>query len=290
MKIAIVTATTNPQRAWPCIQSWGLAPGDYFIGVVNSPQPPNFPTREATGSATRDWLISAQYLGTVPAFHLGVDYALQETDAEIIACFHDDLEILDADWAAKVARYFERMPACGLAGFGGALGLGDRDIYQTPYAPEQLARRHFRSNLVDAEAHGIRSLLAEKVACLDGFSQIGRRAFWLGQGRTPNLDNARDPKQYGGLRQWDRPWTYLEQLGLVHHIYDGALGCVAARYGWETWYLPVACRHLGGQTAVGDQGYATWAQTQVADGDHGFWREGHRLVYDTFRDVLPLDV
>jgi len=38
----------------------------------------------------------------------------------------------------------------------------------------QLARQDFRSNLREAELHGIRSLKAERVICHDGFSLIGR--------------------------------------------------------------------------------------------------------------------
>lgn len=283
MKLAIVTATTDPARARDCIASWRLREGDRFIGVVNSNRLPTFTPSDAPGKMSLDWIVNEGYLGTVPAFRLGVDYALEQTDAEIIACLHDDLIINDDDWAAKVSRYFIINPQLGLCGFGGALRLGHDQMYKRPYDPQSLARHNFRSNLVDAEAHGIRSLLAERVVCLDGFSQIGSRKFWGGHRRNG-----------GSLRpsnhQGERPWTMLESLGLVHHIYDGALGCLAARYGWETWYVPVRCRHLGGQTAVGDPGYADWAATQVAEGDQGFWREGHRLVYDEFRDVLPLSV
>jgi hypothetical protein len=219
----------------------------------------------------------------VKAFRQGVNAALAECpDAEVIACFHDDLEITHAgDWVARVLRHFDEHRACGLAGFGGALGLGSDDLYKVPYEPTQLARQGFRSNLVDATAHGGRSLFPERVACLDGFSQIGRREFWEGRdGRTGDA-----PKTW-----MERPWDKLDQLGMVHHFYDGALGCLAKRYGWETWYLPIACQHHGGRTAVGDAGYHAWAATQVAHGDQGFWQEAHRLGYDEFKDVLPLRV
>ena len=259
MKLVIVTATTDAFRSAPCIASWGDVQ-TYVIG--------NGPT------------VGGPYLGTVPAFRLGVDQALGETDADIIACLHDDFEIHDTNWAERVIRHFERHPQCGLLGFGGAIGLGDTDIYQKPYAPMQLARIGFRSNLVDAEVHGMRSILPEPVACLDGFSQIGRREFWDGLIR-PEGDRS------GYLT---RPWKYLEDLGMVHHFYDGALGCLARRYGWETWYLPMRGRHLGGQTAVGDAGYQEWAKTQTPGGDHGFWETAHQKAYEAFRDVLPLRV
>jgi hypothetical protein len=262
--LAVVTASTNIARAARCLDSWK----DYAETAI--------PVLIVENGITEQ-----PYLGTVPAFRRGVDVMLEMSNIDLIACLHDDVEILETGWDEKVIRQFARQPACGLLGFGGAIGLGDADLYQTPYNPMQLARIGFRSDLVDAEAHGARSLLPERVACLDGFSQIGRREFWLG---------CRASGWEGTSPEQPRPWTALEQLGLKHHIYDGALGCLAKRYGWETWYLPVRCRHLGGQTAVGDPGYQAWAKTQHAGGDHGFWEDGHRRVYDAFRDVLPLRV
>ena len=280
MRLVVVTATTDPARAKACLASWNAD----TIVVLNGGRLytdslwPSMPQVIAR-------VENEQYLGTVPAFKAGVDYALEHTDAEVICALHDDLEIHDPQWQQKVLGRFDRQPAVGLLGFGGAIGLGDSDIYQKPYVPVQLARIGFRSNLVDAEVHGVRSLLAERVACLDGFSQIGRRAFWEGEPRKPLLGTYSIESEH----QF-RPWHVLTDLGLVHHIYDGALGCLAARYGWETWYLPVRCRHYGGATAVGDEGYQRWAKQQTEGGDHGFWEQGHTAVYEAFRDQLPLRV
>lgn len=281
-RLVVVTASTNLDRARRCIESWGDVP---LVCVLNGAQPAQIGTTPPNGTL----VISAEYLGTVPAFTAGVDLALRDyPDAEVLACLHDDLEILEEGWAEKVVERFQRQPAIGLLGFGGAIGLGDSDIYQKPYAPKQLARIGFRSNLVDAEVHGYRSLLAERVAALDGFSQVGRREFWSGYTGSSgyNADHELDALQ--GPRE--RPWHVLADLGLVHHIYDGALGCLAARYGWETWFLPLRCRHYGGSTAVGDEGYQRWAKTQHEGGDHGFWEQGHKAVYEAFRDVLPIRV
>ncbi|MGH8866161.1 MAG: hypothetical protein ACREVZ_16210, partial [Burkholderiales bacterium] len=186
LPLCIVTATTDPHRADACLDSWGDVP---LIIVVNGGTwgPAE---AETTGRQAR-WITSPSYLGTVPAFRVGVEAAL-EMGAEIIACFHDDLEMLDPHWAPKVLTHFRRHPECGLAGFGGAIGLGAADIYQTPYDPMQLARIGFRSNMKDAEAHGIRSLLPERVACLDGFSQIGRAEFWTAK-IGPLLQEYRGP-------------------------------------------------------------------------------------------------
>jgi hypothetical protein len=266
MKLILVTATTNLDRASACLASWrDHAVTDPKIEIIFN------------GGGHGD------YLGTVPAFRQGVDLVLANTDADIIACLHDDLEITESGWDQKVLRHFERVPTCGLLGFGGAIGLGSDRIYQDPYDPMQLARIGFRSNLHDAEQHGVRSLLPERVACLDGFSQIGRRDFWYGEHRIPHRD--------GGVAKGDvRPWTYLESLGITHHFYDGCLGCLARRYGWETWYLPIAATHYGGRTVVGDPGYQVWASTQAEGGDYGFWQQAHAAGYEAFKDVLPLRI
>ena len=257
--LLVVTASTHdfPERQ-SCLDSWGSV---QILTQWNGQD-------------------GKEYLGVVPAFRLGVDHALAHSSAGIIACLHDDLLIRDLHWVARVVEIFRRYPQVGLVGFGGATGLGDPDLYKKPYAPEQLARRGFVSNLDDAEAHGQRGLVPQRVACLDGFSLIGRREFL--EGYTVQAE--------AGYPAHDRPWTVLDSLGMRHHFYDGALGCLARRYGWETWFVPIRCHHFGGRTAVGDPQYQTWAQTQVAGGDHGFWQHAHRIGYDAFRDVLPFTV
>ena len=176
MNLVVVTATTNPERAAPCLESWRVPP-EAMIIVVNAPGLKTNTVVPKDGSAAA-YLFRESYVGTVPAFRAGVDYALDHTDADVIACLHDDVEIHDPDWIAKTIRLFERHPKCGLAGFSGAIGLGDADIYAKDYSPMQLARVGFRSNLVDAEVHGIRSLLSEQVACNDGLSLLGRLQFF----------------------------------------------------------------------------------------------------------------
>lgn len=218
-------------------------------------------------------------LGVVPAFALGVEKALEE-GAEIIACFHDDLLMEQDGWDDTVVNLFKACPRAGLCGFGGAKGLGSDDLYKAPYDPMQLARQGFRSNMRHAEAHGIRSEVAEPVACLDGFSQIGRADFWRGcsVGTAPIEHQAPNTNLFTKLQCW----------GIIHHFYDGMLGAFAKRHGYLVWYLPVQCHHFGGQTAVGDARYTEWAQHQDPKGDGGFWERAHTLGYEQFRDVLPI--
>lgn len=315
--LCIVTATTDLARARPCIESWTKHAQSTLLLVIicNSGEKPDGVQIRGADVA---WSWTPDYLGTVPAFRKGVDVAIeigskaigQGYSIPVIACLHDDLEIHEYGWDLKVLQTFDRFPQRGLIGFGGALALGDDDLYQKAYAPMQLARQHFRSNLVDAEVHGVRSLLPERVACLDGFSQVGRREFWQGftfkQSRLiPKLDQiarelaAEHPQGFVGegaealptsTSMTNRPWHVLADLGLVHHFYDGALGALAARYGWEVWYLPIRGKHLGGQTAVGDRGYQEWAKQQVEGGDRGFWERAHQISYEAFKDVLPLRI
>lgn len=202
--------------------------------------------------------------GSVPAFAKGVAEAL-DGGAQVIACLHNDLRIDEDGWDALVWDAFQQNSLVGLAGFGGAKGLGSDDIYKVPYQPQQLARQDFISNLQDAEAHGRRCTRVERVACLDGFSQIGRAEF------------------FGPA--WD--WLDDEQK-VVHHAYDSWLGVIAARYGWEVLFLPVACHHLGGRTAVGDQAYHAAVAEQ--GGDQGVWAHAHAAMYADCRGELPLRV
>lgn len=217
--------------------------------------------------ASLDWTVHqvVGQLGVVPAFAEGVA-AAAKAGAEIICCCHDDVLIEQDGWDAVVIEHFETHPRCGLAGFAGGRGLGHAAIYSIPYEPHQLAREDFVSNLRDAEAHGRRVRYPIQVAALDGLSQIGRAEFFVDA------------------------WKTLQDLGMQHHFYDGALGCLAARAKLEAWMIPIRAHHYGGQTAVLDSAYNAWAGEQVDGGDAGFWRESHRIGYDAFRDVLPIRV
>ena len=275
-RLIVVTGSSNITRAEACLRSWQEKAETRFTTVIvrNGADVVEIPD-----SLKRVAEVKAKdYLGSVPAFALGVQTALRlDSRAEVVACLHDDLEILEDGWDVRVLNHFASHPSTGLAGFFGASGIGDADIYKTPYNPFQLARNGCRSNIEGAEAHGARSIVASRVAVLDGFSLIGRASFFRGE-------------VFGTGESTVPPWDMMAALGLVHHIYDGALGMLAARRGWATYFLPVACKHYGGQTAVADAGYAEWAAKQTEGGDQGFWTEGHRRVYDEFRDVLPLRV
>ena len=287
MRLAVVTGTLDIDRAYPAIDSWlRYLTCPVSLYVVVQAQRPEAPRVWEQGNTRGPcwWYGTSSILGVVPAFAIGVQKALED-GADIIACLHDDLLIEQDGWDLACVEVMRMRPQVGLVGFGGGTGLGAADIYQTPYSPMQLARQDFVSNMRDAEVHGRRSQLAERVACLDGFSQIGRREFWAG---VP-FGKPWDPVEnlFGQMQSW----------GVIHHFYDGMLGCFAKRLGWEVWMLPIQVRHLGGQTAVGDARYQQWARlqgdkwdglTEGTTGDAGFWHRAHEIGYREFKDVLPI--
>src|SRR5712691_8571882 len=96
LSLAVVTASTNVERARPCLESWvrhAERPLQLFV-VLNGVTPGTAAVIEGAlvVSATHP-----EYLGSVPAFRRGIDLALQG-DYDIIANFHDDLELLEDGW------------------------------------------------------------------------------------------------------------------------------------------------------------------------------------------------
>jgi hypothetical protein len=274
-KLCVVTATTDVHReaTVTCLQSWSrLATYDWEMCITHNGE------RTATGYE--------DHLGVVPAFAQGLEKALTETKADIIACFHDDIRIDERGWDARMLDFFATHPECGLLGFGGGRSLGDPRIYKTEYTPMQLARGGFISNMEDAGAHGMRVENPQRVACLDGFSQVGRRDYWEGMENVlPGLVKTSAANLFA-----PNLFQRLATLGLVHHAYDAALGCYAKRLGWQAWMLPIECHHYGGVTAVADAAYHEWALKQRPEGgDAIFWEEAHKAVYEEFKDVLPIE-
>src|ERR1043166_126238 len=110
----------------------------------------------------------------VSAFeHLSESLRLAEP---VTAFMHDDCEIHDPDWPAKVEAEFAD-PKVAVVGLGGALGLGDPDLYKTASAPRQLARRDYFSNQTDWQVHGSRETGSRNVAVVDGFFIAIRTSF-----------------------------------------------------------------------------------------------------------------
>lgn len=248
--------------------------------------------RDAVWLSVRNGLVeyTDDYKGVVPAFARGCELALRAyPQAEVIACLHDDLLLTEEGWDAKLLAHFDMYPDCGLAGFGGAWGLGDTTAGQGTYRPTWLVRRGFMSNMKDAEVHGTRVTGPRRIACLDGFSQVFRRDFLrarLSLSRH-SWELLHTPAMYSGEGTL---FDLMQSWGVMHHAYDAATGAFAKDLGWDTWLLPFACHHKGGQTAVGDSKYSEWAQTQAMGGDQRFWEEAHGIIWAKLGHLLPFDV
>ncbi|KKL94345.1 hypothetical protein LCGC14_1865620 [marine sediment metagenome] len=211
-------------------------------------------------------------MGPVPAFYEGCIRASREWlgGSDLIACLHDDLAIHaptfpEEGWVAQVARAFDADSELLLAGFGGATGLGEEWIYERAFDPMSLVRKDFISNMDKAEVHGRRVEQVTEVACLDGFSLIGRAEFMLAG------------------------FHLFKGLGIIHHAYDSALGALAYRWGGKVKMIPVRCHHAGGRTAVGQSEYAEWAE-KMHGGNKTIWLHAHHAIWHEFRDVLPIRV
>ena len=215
--------------------------------------------------------VSKENRGVTEALHkMWKNHIMEQQDGrglaspdDLILYIHDDVSILERGWDLKLRTFLHQHPKAGLVGFGGARGLGDPDLYQKPYVLTQLARRDFVSNMRDAEAHGRRIGAPTRVSTLDGFALGCRREF---------LD------KIGGFRWWPYP----------HHGYDNGLACMAARFGYEVWVLPIACHHHGGLTATRAPYLEGIAKKFGGDGE--IHRLGHEFLYKEFKDVLPLMV
>ena len=183
-----------------------------------------------------------------------------------LAFIHSDVEIYNDEWGFWVDRHFKLHPKCGLIGFGGALALGSPDIYKTPYNLMQLLRYNYYSQQSDHEIHGYLLTKPLQVAVLDGFAMIFRREAY---------------EAMGG-------WEDAIKNGLTFHCYDTWACCRMTELGWEVWVIPIYCWHRGGETSTSDA-YNNWLASK-GTADHIVHESAHRVIYDRFRNVLPLRI
>lgn len=267
-ELVVITASANPAITLKYWSSWRkLATSPFRLVLVVGGEKKS--VEELEKEVLRelrpgDEIILRKLDGVIPAFLAGVESARQDEEAEILACFHDDLEILEEGWDERIKKLFASRPNALLAGFGGGTGLGSVDIYDTPYSPFQLARQDFVSNMRGGEAHGRIGKEEERVACLDGFSQVGRKQFVY------------------------ECYASANELGIVHHAYDSLFGGWCRKAGGEAWMIPVECNHAGGVTAVANEDYQRFAAGYGGDGK--IWEESHRIMYEEMRGILPFSV
>lgn len=189
------------------------------------------------------------------------EIARQKSDAAIIGYLHSDLYIHEYDWDRRVLAEFTK-PDVAVVGFVGATRLGHQDIYKTPYDYRQLARGDVWSNLTDWSSHGRQETGSRRVAVIDSCAVFVRRDFlnrvggWP-VGRYPNSS----------------------------HCSDLWICCVAHRLDLHVRMVGVSCSHRsGGKGASG----AAWLDAR--GGDTALHRQAHELIYEDFRDVLPIRV
>lgn len=185
------------------------------------------------------------------------------SEEDVLVYLHDDTEIHDLEWQLRVEEQFSIGPQVAVVGFGGATGIGDRDIYKKPYRIEQLARQDYRSNQSDWEVHGTRETGSRRVAVIDGFAVAVRGSFLA---------------RIGG-------WAWMKT---DFHCYDIALCLMAARLGLKVKMVGVHATHHGGGTSTKAE-YKEWCEERgtTLEEEH---RAPHRWLYEEFRDVLPLRV
>jgi hypothetical protein len=199
-----------------------------------------------------------------PDDNLGVTGSLQwlyeKTTAPIIAFLHSDVEIFESGWDEGVLKEFDD-PKVGVVGFGGALQLGENDIYRLPYKLTQLARVHYCSNQRDWETHGLREEGSRDVATLDGFALIVRRKL---------LD------KWGGWPVERYPF----------HGYDNALCLEAAKQGYRVRLVGLDCLHHGGSTSTTEVAQEHWKAQGTSD--VAIHEQSHLNLYEDGRGWLPL--
>jgi hypothetical protein len=180
---------------------------------------------------------------------------------DIQGYLHSDLIIHEQGWDARVLREFHDSTVA-VVGFVGAQGLAHDDIYKIPYDYTQLARFDVTSNLTDADVHGSRDAAGRRVAVIDSCAVLVCRSFLAGLGGWPI---ARYPDS--------------------SHCSDLWLCSMAHRHGMCVRMVGVSCTHLSG--GKGEAG-SRWLEAHGTD--QGLHRRAHELIYDDFRDLLPLRV
>jgi len=208
--------------------------------------------------------------------NLGVTGSLQwlyeNTTAPIIAFLHSDAEVFEQGWDERVLKEFDD-PRVGVVGFGGALQLGEDDIYKKPYALHQLRRIHYMSNQTDAEVHGERFTGECDVATLDGFALIVRREL---------LDKWEHSA--GDGHYWNKPgWPYNRY---PYHNYDNALCLEAHKQGYRVRLVGCKVHHHGGATSTTAAGQQYWHSLGTTD--QTIHTQSHLNLYQDGRGWLPL--
>ena len=200
--------------------------------------------------------------GEAAGFLTKCDRVWRETDATVIGYLHSDLYVHEFRWDERVLLEFTK-PEVAVVGFVGATRLGYQDIYKVPYDYTQLARADVWSNLTDAEAHGRRDAGTRSIAVIDSCAVFVRREFLSRIGGWP-----------------------VGRYPNASHCSDLWLCCMAHRHNRAVRMVGVSCTHRsGGRGAKGEDWLAARGGDRVS-----FHQPAHKLIYEDFRDVLPIKV
>jgi len=211
--------------------------------------------------------------------------ALDTTKADIIIYMHNDLEINDPDWLDKVLHIFQISDAVApkdgrvvAVGLGGALALGNMDLYRKSFDIRNMARRRYASNQDDAEFHGERFTEVRRVAVIEQFF-MAIRTDWLRKRLTRKVATKASPYDY------EMGWPTTK---LFHHGLDMWVACEAARSGDRIYMNGISCHHHGGGVSVSESyNKAKWLGGRTPAEEH---RDSHLWLANQYTDVLPIEV
>ncbi len=192
---------------------------------------------------------------------LGWQQVIEHCESDIIALFHNDLRVDDAEWGSKVMTLFDDDCLMSLATFFGCPGV-QADGWRGglfPYFPAGW------SNMVDAGTHGERITDPRAIAVPDSFSLIIR-------------------------------WQMLEEVGgldsrfVPDHFYDYDMALKFLASGYHNMVVPIKCEHLGSRSRDIPQ-YATWVR-QATGGinDSELMEKNLNLLTQIWGSCFPLYV
>lgn len=188
----------------------------------------------------------------------GCQQIVEACTSDVVAIFHNDVEILQQGWDTEVLRLFVADPKLGMVSFFGCPGIradGGRGGIVKDMGLGW-------SNMIDAEHHGVRITEPRPIAVPDGFALILRRQM-------------------------------LETTGGYHPLnynYDICLALQSLAAGFRNMVAPISCRHLGSQSRL-QPDYMDWMYRTFGTRDEWafFSMMGAAIVRD-WGLCLPLHV